>query len=393
MLVLNVLMVALTIGTKAARSLDQRRTKSRAHRLEFALDSSLATGKVHPDLLRLGNRDMNHLAILMVEYLVVLRGAERERLVGLAEEVGLVKSYFSRLHARDRWQRARAAENLGYFGGPTAVPPLTDLLLHPDETVRAVAARALARIGTPEAAEALAKTLSDPSELTRLRMAENLERIGFLAVRPLIEVLQGEDPRARVFAVRILGNLRAAEAGPSLRKAMREGASTDVRAQAVLATGKVGDPEDVPALRKAAADGDWPVRAQAANALGMIGDVSAIPTLQKLTVDGEWWVRLNASRALVNMGPVGERALAEILEGEDRFARDRVAATLEERGIVRRAVEELDASGERGAGARTMIRAMVRAGAVRYLERLTRTLPDEVARDLLTRTMAEAREP
>ena len=392
MVVLNVLMVALTFLTKVVRTLRERGTKSRVRRLEFALDDSLATGGVHPGLRRLGDRDMDLLALLMVEYLWVLRGADRGRLVRLAREAGLVERYLARLGARHRWRKARAAENLGYFGGPEAVGPLAELLSHPDETVRAVAARALARIGTPGAAGALARTLNDTSELTRLRMAENLERIGALSVGPLVEVLGGGGPRARVFAARILGNLRAAEAGPSLREATLGGETTDVRAQATLAIGKIGNPEDVPALREAAEDEDWPVRAQAANALGMIGELAAIPTLKKLAADREWWVRLNASRALANMGPSGERALAQILEGEDRFARDRVAATLEERGIVRRIVDELGLPGERGRGARAMIRAMVRAGAVSYLERLARTMPDEDARNVLVQTMAEARE-
>jgi len=392
MMVLNVVLVVLTFGVKVMRSLRERRTKSRVNRLESALDSSLATGEVHPDLRHLGEEETDLLAILMVEYLSVLRGAERERLARLAEESGLVRTYFSRLHSRHRWRKARAAENLGYFGGPGAVGPLTELLSYPDETVRAVAARALARIGTPDAAEALARTLNDPSELTRLRMAENLERIGPLATGPLVEALESGDPKAQVLAARILGNLRAAEAGPSLCRALHEGTLTDVRAQAALALGRIGNPEDVLEIQKAAEDEDWPVRAQTANALGMIGDLSTIPTLQKLTVDREWWVRLNASRALANIGPAGERALAEILEGENRFARDRAAATLEERGIVRRAVEELEAPGERGAGARAMVSAMVRAGAVSYLDRLARTLPDEGVRSALARTMEEARD-
>jgi HEAT repeat protein len=392
MVVLNVMLVALTIGVKFMRSVRERRTKSRLQRLESALDSSLATGEIHPDLQRLDDRDTDLLAILMIDYLSVLRGAERERLAALAEESGLVRKYFSRLRARNRWRKARAAENLGYFGGPGAVGPLTELLSHPDEIVRAVAARALARIGTPEAAEALARTLNDPSELTRLRMAENLERIGPLATMPLVETLEGGDPRAQVLAARILGNLRAAEAAPALRRAMLGGPLTDVRAQAALALGRIGNPEDVQSLQEAAGDEDWPVRAQTANALGMIGDLSTVPTLQKLSVDREWWVRLNASRSLANIGPAGERALAEVLEGDDHFARERAAATLEERGIVRRIVEELEAPGERGAGARAMISAMVRAGAVRYLERLARTLPDEDVRQALARTMEEARD-
>jgi HEAT repeat protein len=392
MFALNVMMIAVTLGIKAARVLRRRRTQTKIERLEAALDQTLISGEVPPALRHLGNRDLDLLATMMVEYLSLLRGTERDRLVRLAKETGLVRAYFDRLRSRGRWRKARAAENLGYFGGPEAAAPLANLLAHRDETLRAVAARALAHIGTPEAAGALAQMLNDPSELTRLRMAENLERIGTLAVGSLSETLERGNPPARVLAARVLGNLRVHDARPALRETMREGAFPDLRAQAALALGKIGDPDDIPALLEAAEDGAWPVRAQVASALGAIGDVSTIPTLQKLTVDTEWWVRLNASRALANMGPAGEKALARLLEGEDSYTRDRAAATLEERGITRRAVGELDAPGEKGEGARAMIRAMVRAGAVRYLERLARTLPDEGARETLRRTMREARE-
>jgi HEAT repeat protein len=385
MAVLNVLMVALTIGTKALRGVRGRRTKASTDALESALDNSLITGEIHPDLLDMNDREKDLLAILMVEYLSVLSGAERDRLVGFAEESGLVRSYFDRLGSRDRWRKARAAENLGYFGGPAAVSPLTPLLGHPDETVRAVAARALARIGTREAAESLAETLNDPSELTRLRMAENLERIGTLAVDPLIETLEGDAAgQASVLAARILGYLRASEARQALKRAMLGGELTDLRAQATLALGKIGNPEDVPALQEAAGDGEWPVRAQAANALEMIGDVSTIPALQELTLDREWWVRLNASRALANIGPEGERALARVLEGADRYARDRAVATLEERGVTRRVAGELAQPGERGEGARAMIGAMIRAGSTKYLTRLSNTMSEGPERRMLS---------
>jgi HEAT repeat protein len=392
MVALNLMMIAVTLGIKAARVLRRRRTKTRIERLEAALDYSLISDEVHPGLLGLGNRDLDLLATMMVEYLSLLRGAERDRLVRLAEETGLVKAYIDRLRSRGRWSKARAAENLGYFGGPEAVAPLASLLAHRDETLRAVAARALARIRTPEAAGALAQTLSDTSELTRLRMAENLERIGPLAVGPLTETLERGNPPARVLAARVLGNLRAFEVRPALREALFAESFPDLRAQAAFALGKIANPDDIPALVEASAAGAWPVRAQVASALGMIGDLSTIPTLQRLTVDREWWVRLNASRALANMGPAGERALAKLLEGEDPYTRDRAAATLEERGITRRVVGELDAPGEKGEGARAMIRAMVRADAVRYLERLANTFPDEGARKALRRTMREARE-
>ncbi len=389
MFILSALMVTLTLGTKAARSLRKRRTKFSTRKLESALDSSLATSEVHPDLLHLDDRETDLLAILMVEYLSLLSGAERERLVRLAEKAGLVKNYFVRLGSRNRWRKARAAENLGYFGGRKAVAPLAALLSYPDETVRAVAARALARIGTEEAAESLANTLNDPSELTRLRMAENLERLGVLSIAPLIKTLEEGDPQAKVLAARVLGYLRAAEARPALCQAMLGAQLIDLRAQATLSLGKIGNPEDVPALQKAAGDEAWPVRAQAANALEMIGDVSTIPALQGLTIDQEWWVRLNASRALANMGPEGERMLARVLENADRYARDRAVTTLEERGVTRRVVGELAQPGEKGEGARAMVGAMIRAGATRYLGHLANTMPPGPERQKLAEMLEE----
>lgn len=384
MVVLNLGMVALTLGVKALRIVGGRRREKRARALEEVLEDSLFSGEVHPALREVRGRDLDLLAVLMVEYLTVLSGGERARLAALAEEAGLVNRYHRMLTARNRWRRARAAENLGYFGGPEAVTPLSGLLSHPDETLRAVAARALARVGTPEAAEKLAETLNDPSELTRLRMAENLERIGPLAVGPLVEALESGAPEARVLAARVLGNLRAAGARPALSRVARRGDSIDLRAQATLALGKAGDPEDLPVLLEACEDEEWPVRAQAANALEIVGDTSSIPALQKLTVDREWWVRLNASRALANMGPEGEKALARVLEGADRYARDRAVSTLEERGITRRAVDQLAEEGERGESSRALIQAMVKAGATRYLGGLRNRMPPGPGRDVLT---------
>ena len=80
MVVLNVLMVALTIGTKAVRGARGRRTKGSTSKLENALDNSLITGEVHPDLRNLNDR-------------------ETDRLAGLAAESDLVERYFARLRA------------------------------------------------------------------------------------------------------------------------------------------------------------------------------------------------------------------------------------------------------------------------------------------------------
>ena len=396
MLVLISLMVAITIGVKAVRALREAWYKSYYRFIEPALERYLLTNEPQPELeaLRSWQRD-RFLSTLIVERMALLRGAGREYLMNLAEDLGLVALYLGALHSRRRWRRARAAENLGYFGGPRVAGPIATLLVDDDETVRAVAARALARIGTEEAVRALARTLDSPSEITRLRVAENLERVGHPSVGPLKESLADvaslgtRDLNGPVMAAQVLGNLRAAEARGVLKQAARHGAETDVRAQATLALGKIGDPDDVPALIACSRDEAWPVRAQAANALGMIGEVSAVPRLREMASDDAWWVRRNACFALANMGPEGETALLEILHGDDRYARDRAAATMEVRGFTRRAVRNLAKPGKRGARAQDAVSTLIKVGSTRYLLDLARTLPDGDGRDALRKMLEE----
>ncbi len=394
MVVLNILMVFATIAVKTLRTIERRRIQELRDRVEPALYDYLVTGEISPVLRRTKTRDQTVLSSMIIELLVVLRGAENQRMIELAGELGLTERDFARLNSRGRWRRAKAAENLGFYGGPEATGPVSGLLREQDETIRAVASRALSRIGTKEAAETLSGYLNSKSELTSLRMAENLERMGPLAVAPLVELVESdneEERRAQVLAARMLGNLRVQEGRPALCQAIDRHWNTDLRAQATLALGKIGNPDDVPAIVKAAGDDSWPVRVQAANALGMIGEVSTIATLEDLSTDQEWWVRLNASRALVNMGAEGEKALVRTLENPDRFARDQAVATLQEKGIIRKMAGELADDNEEGKYANQVIRSLVRAGATRHLERLSRTLPKKKERQALGEVLAEAR--
>jgi HEAT repeat protein len=397
MVALVLLMMAITISAKAVRYLKLSWYKRHYKRIEPALGKFILTGEDQPELLRLRpwQRDL-FLSRLIVERMVLLRGADQESLIRLAADLGLVDKYLKALKSRRRWRRALATENLGHFGGERVVGSLGELLSDEDETIRAVAARALARIGSGEAVRLLARTLDNPSELTRLRVAENLERVGQPAVGPLVTLLEdATKPGAEQFhgditAVRVLGDLRASEARGVLQRVACDGKKEDLRAQAVLALGKIGDPEDVPVLLKGTKDESWPVRAQAANALGMIGEVSTIPTLKDLAADEEWWVRLNACKALANMGPEGEKALLELLQGDDHYARDRAAVTLETRGVTRRMVRQLAKPGKRGERARTIVDAVIRSGATKYLRDLAETLPEGEERRILREMLGAA---
>ena len=121
----------------------------------------------------------------------------------------------------------------------------------------------------------------------------------------------------------------------------------------------------------------------------MIGEVSSVPALKEMGSDAAWWVRRNACFALANMGPEGETALLELLHSDDRYARDRAAATMEARGFTRRAVRNLSKPGRRGAKARDTVVTLIKVGAVRYLKDLAETLPDGDNRNVLREILQE----
>jgi HEAT repeat protein len=388
------LMLVVTIGVKAFHAMRRAWYASNYRSIEPELEKYVSTGEPQPALERLRpwqrERFLSH---LMIERIALLKGAEKERMLQLAADMGLVERYLGYLTLRRRWHRAKAAENLGYFGGPRVASAVSALLSDGDETVRAVAARALARIGTDEAVRALARTLDAPSELTRLRVAENLERIGIPSIGPLVEALDAAsrtttDPYGAIMAARVLGHLRAAQARDALLRTLAAHENDELRAEAAQALGLIGVPDDVPDLLNASFDRAWIVRAQVASALGMIGEISVIQRLKELASDEAWWVRRNACSALANMGPKGEETLVELLKDGDRNAHDQVAATLETRGFIRRAVRNLTKPGKRGERARGTVAALVEAGTTKYLEGLAASLPEGEERSLLNSLLA-----
>lgn len=383
------LIVLVIVRVKAGRRLKEAWHEEYYRRLRPALDRYLDTQEPQREISRLrGWQKDRFLAPLIVDRLMLLTGAEREDIIRLAHDSGLIDIYLRAVSSSRRWRRARGAEYLGYLGGADAAYPVSALLSDDNETVRAVAARALARIGTKEAVGMLFPKLDAASEITRLRVAENLERVGHLAVEPLLALLKDVDLRETheagiVMAAKVLGNLHAEDARKVLRTAAIDSASVNVRAQATLALGKIGNPEDLLIVIDRTHDPEWCVRGQAANALGMMGDASAIPSLRALASDRSWWVRRNATFSLAKTGPAGEAALVSLLETGDRFARRRAVATMEALGITRRAVRNLSKPGPSGNRSREIVGNVCRALDSRYLKNLSKTLDDDENRAVL----------
>ncbi len=111
---------------------------------------------------------------------------------------------------------------------------------------------------------------------------------------------------------------------------------SDVRKEAAISLGNLGDVKAVDALISALGDDNWSVRMVAAGALGDLGDARALQPLIQAMNDEHKYVRSHAAGALGELGDVrAVTPLIKALSHEDPLTRSAVAASLGELGDSR----------------------------------------------------------
>jgi len=164
-----------------------------------------------------------------------------------------------------RWYVARnAADLLGEMQAPEAEVPLAEALHHDDDRVRRAASGALSKLGTPKALQALHVALRDNS------------------------------PQVREQAVAGLATRKGQKTAATLVKALDEETDPEVQHAILQALGRLGTPDAVQKLIKAAEpEGrlfrkkSLPYRVAAVHALGEARTPAAIAALQALLNDKE----------------------------------------------------------------------------------------------------------
>ena len=171
--------------------------------------------------------------------------------------------------ASPRWHTARnAADLLGQLHAAEAHAALSSALQHGDERVRRAAAHALSKLGTQPAVQALRTALVDPSARVRVQVAGGL------------------------------GGRKGVKSSTTLTRALDEETDVEVQLAILTALGRLGTPDAVNRLIKAAEpDGRLfkkkPVafRVAAVHALGEVRSSAARAVLQTLANDKEREVR------------------------------------------------------------------------------------------------------
>ncbi|NLI77588.1 MAG: tetratricopeptide repeat protein [Candidatus Riflebacteria bacterium] len=247
---------------------------------------------------------------------------------------------------RDRsWNvRKTTAEILATFG-EDALIELTNLATESDAEVRFWVLQSLGRIGSKISLPLLFKALEDPSEAIRTAAQKALANYGPVILDDLFTLFKSENRRLLESVVQTFRNMgsetvlprlcqnlgkyddhvnywirRALEAfGPTARKAvvaLLESKNHEIRRQALLAMGRIGQPGDVEIVIPHLKDEHWPARIAAAETLGVLGDAAAVEPLMDALDDDDEDLALAATRSLGALGD--HRAVPALLSAMGR---------------------------------------------------------------------------
>jgi len=198
-----------------------------------------------------------------------------------------------------------------------------DLLKDPDWVVRREAAITLGEMGDERCAEPLCRALYDGDWQVREVAIDALGQIGSPAVEKLIKLLRDWD--VRKYAIIALGKIRDERVLDPLMQQLR---NEEFKEYATNALVEVGQPA-VPRLIEALKDKDDNVRKQAVLALGRIKQPEAVDSLIGMLADKDWYTRLTAAAALEAIGDErGRDAIKPLMKDPDMVVRMRVERIL-----------------------------------------------------------------
>jgi HEAT repeat protein len=325
-------MTLVLAASAAVRSLRSRRLAPRLAVARAAVAEHLG-GRELSEAERdaLAGLPMTARVRLLADARAVLHGGGRERLTGLAGELGVIAAA-ERLCRGRRWtRRLRGVRTLTLTGGGDDV--IRGLLADRSREVRAAAATACGDRPGTETLERLLDLLSDPEPLVRLAAKNALLAMGPRAVAPLAARI----PRARRRELEEALEVAVGLAEPRLANAVLPLASSEsarVRALVAKLTAAVGGERAVATVERLLDDPDAHVRAAAVEGLGKLGHWPAAPALAAALRDPAWEVRRQAALALRALGGPGLVLLRRALADEDRYARDMARQVLDLPGAV-----------------------------------------------------------
>jgi hypothetical protein len=309
-LVLFVVIYLLVLFILMVRFLEQTRKmveRSFILRWEERIFDYLSTDKTPQDVIRLFNSyGYKYLLQFLRNYLLALKGSDKEKLMKLVTDTKLYDYVFKQLKSNNKRKIVFGAYYLGLVKATVAVPKLRKKLKYKDQLVFVTCAMSLARINAVEGLDEIfteatkfkgitkdtfLSILLEFNDIVCDNLAKRLEEetstenqsiiitalrlFRYLAAAPLVmRKLSGEtDKKLIIEIVKYLGEVEYLDASEDLKFYLQE-SDPDIKTEAIKAVQKIGDTNLEDKIWDLIKDENRNVKVSAAEALYNISEKS-----------------------------------------------------------------------------------------------------------------------
>ncbi len=301
----------------------------------------------------------------------ITTGRKQERLKEVVRALGFIASLESSLFSVFPVKRLRSCRMLGLLESGSSADAITRALLDPNPKVVSAAIIALGEIREEKTVPSLLRLFSVcsfPHAWLIAAILSFFDKGIYEPMKPYLK-LNTLPEKKLILLLRVAGELQLVESIEELKALYTESNSLDVRIASLNAIGRLNDLFAVKTILDALSHSEWQVRATACRIVGEMSLKGAAYRLIPLLKDSNFYVRRNAANALINLGKIGITATLAYLDVDDRYARDMIAQTLIERGIVDRAIREVDGADEKKRNeALILLKSLIRKGYTEYLK-------------------------
>lgn len=295
------------------------------------------------DVPQLSRRDLSNFLLLWNHLHESLLDEAKDHLNQIAYALSIDQTALKMLRRGNLRERLMAMNTLGHLREQAAWDDLSRITEGDDAFLSLAAARALVMIDARKAVPQLIPLLTSRNDWTAARVASVLQTAGADVISDPIaraaiafsleQTTTSADHEAEVInqAARLVQYLELAHnasAIPAAHTIAESSRDPEVLAACLHLLSRA---EDLDIIRDCLRHEDWQVRVQAAVALGRVGEAEDEARLIPLLSDKQWWVRYRAAQALSHLPSMREPRLKVIqAEQPDPFARDMLTQVMAE---------------------------------------------------------------
>lgn len=348
----GLILVAISRSLQEWRIAQQKQHYERYRVQLRELSDTIAQSQSPEDILPLSQRfkattrdEVAALKHVVIEaYSTAPEESVRKALTLLYEGLGLIADDIQIVHNGSLGERSQATFRLGLLRYLPALDALERVSKHKSTELRLVAVWALTEIADTRCVKPVVIALSEANGWQLMQAANRLLGMQRDLTLPLMELLDsagGMRERRERIMMTVLDLItdfgKQAQkyinpiAGRQAALRLLESESVNLRTRALRALTALGveTSQEIESILQALKDKDWEVRAVAARAIGDLQITAGLSGLQEAVSDKAWWVRHNAAQALKKLGDTGEMVLLQLMQSDDRFARETVAQVLQ----------------------------------------------------------------